>query len=226
LVPVAGTFLCAYAVLALLSLGGSGSGDAVAVLLGTVLPLTLHAILGSVATAVAVALMYDAHGGSPTSVREAAAALGALWREIAAAALVAGLVSLLFVLPPLSILSAFLGLALFAALHGPPMVVEAVVIERLGLVQAWARARALLRGNWTRLLLYLLTAALGVRLLEGIVTSVAVTLVVETLGSAALRATVVTVDLLVLALLVPVVIAIVLAVFLDLRGSVDDAAAV
>jgi hypothetical protein len=209
-------FGVAYAALAALSLRRPSGAGAVGLLLTTILPLSLHAVLGSAATAVAIPVMHRR-----TGARAAAASLRPALRDIAAAALLAAVLSLAFVLPPLSLLPALMGLSLFALVHGPPIVLHAIVLEEQTLNGAWARARSLLRRRAGRLVLYLLTVALGVRLAEAVLTSIGVGVLAARLTDGGLRPAGVAANLVALALVVPFIPAVLLAAFLDLSAASD-----
>lgn len=93
----------------------------------------------------------------------ARSSVGFLIRNIFAASLLSAMVSLLlFVLGPIVIF-------IRDPLLGPPIIVHAIALERRTLYEAWARARFLLSGNWLRVFVYLLTLALGLILLYGLV---------------------------------------------------------
>jgi hypothetical protein len=220
---LAALFVAAYAVFVLLSLVGSPSAGpdaaAIAVFVGRVLPLSVLAITGSVATAAAIIVMSnDERAGIGAALR----ALRPRWREILGAALLAAMLTLVTALPPLSVLPAVLGISFFAVLHGPPMVVHAIVLEGRTLQQAGPRARFLLRQHWARLILYLLTLALGIALVEGSLTRVAIVLLSGVMSDEALSPTVIIINLLVRGMLVPFLIAVILAAYFDLRALKDS----
>jgi hypothetical protein len=220
---LAALFVAAYAAFLLLSLAGSSSGrtdaGALTVFVGRVLPLSVLAITGSVATAAAIVAMSSAER---IGIGAALGALRPRWREVLGSALLAAMLTLLTALPPLSLLPAILGISFFAVLHGPPMVVHAIVLEGRSLQQAGPRARFLLRRHWARLIMYLLTLALGIALVEGSLTRVAVVLLSEVMSTDALSPTVIVINLLVRGMLIPFLIAVVLAAYFDLRALKDS----
>jgi hypothetical protein len=226
-VALLGLFVAAYGVLAIVSVIGAGAApiDATpgvaAVLVGTILPLAVHAVVGSVATAAAVRVLYDASRDSYTGIAAAFRRLRPRWRDVLAAALIAAVLSLLAVFPPFSVLATLLGLSFFAILHGPPFLVHAIVLEEKTLQQAGPRARGLLSRQWARLSMYLLTLALGIRLLEFVITALALAPVGSVLSGSALDAAQVAINLVALGILVPFLVAVVLVAFCDLRARHD-----
>jgi hypothetical protein len=226
-VALLGLFVAAYAVLAVVSILGAGvtgaeaAPDVEAVLVGTILPLALHAVVGSVATAAAIRVLFDASSDEQTGVGTALRGLQPRWKDILAAALLAAVLSLLAVFPPFSAFAALLGLALFAVLHGPPILQHVIVLEDRTLQQAGPRARAVLSRQWARLIMYLLTLALGARLLEFLLTAVLLLPFASLVGGVALDAAQVAVNLITLGILVPFIVAVMLVAFLDLRARAE-----
>jgi len=187
---------------------GSANTD---VVLGLVLQFALPAIVGSLATAAAVIVLDAALRGDPTTMSEAVRVLGPLKRELLAAALLAAVLAMLLVLPPLLLLLTYLGAPLLALLLGPQIVIQVITLERLPLRRAWPRARFLLKRNWARALLYLLTVTLAMRLVEQL-------LLAPALGSIPLL---LLLDAIVLGALVPLLQAIAFMVYCDLREQRD-----
>lgn len=99
----------------------------------------------------------------PTTVRAAFASLGPIRKELLACALLAGMIDL-----ALAVFLGLLGLLLLGLFFGPPILVQVVALEKLSLQEAWPRARSLLKGRTARVLLYLLTIALGIGLLSAV----------------------------------------------------------
>jgi hypothetical protein len=55
-----------------------------------------------------------------------------------------------------------LGLFLLPLFFGPPILVQAIALERLSVQEAWVRTRTLMAGNWGRAMVLLLAAVLMV----------------------------------------------------------------
>ncbi|HEX2235116.1 MAG TPA: hypothetical protein VHK89_02470 [Actinomycetota bacterium] len=215
-------FVAAYALIAILSLVEAAGGEgATRVLLELILPISVQALAGSLATAAAIVVLRDAQAARYTGAASALAGLRPRWKEVAAAGLLAAMLSLLaYILPPFSFLAA-LGPSFFAMLYGPPMLVHAIVLEDKTLQQAGPRARALLSRQWARLVLYLLVMAVGAWVFAGVVTSLAGRLLQLFVPDEAFDPTLLVVYLLVLGALVPFLVATVYAAFLNLRAVKD-----
>ena len=99
----------------------------------------------------------------PKTVREAFSSLGPIRKELLACALLAGMIDL-----ALAVFLGVLGLLLLSLFFGPPILVQVVVLEKLSLQEAWPRTRSLLKGRTARVLLYLLSIALGIGLLSAV----------------------------------------------------------
>jgi hypothetical protein len=197
-----------------------GRGDAGQALGGIAVNVMLP-IWGSIATAVACIVMHDAWIGQTTGLRSALSSLGGSWKEVLSAALLASVAvvicsTILFVLvqTPLALLSLLLIPALPILLFGPPILIHSVTLERLLLVQAWPRARALMSGNWGRLLGHwgLLMLAIGIAVLVS-------NLIPRVFGAGGFVLAAVTV--LAYGVLIPYVVAFVLVSFLDVRAQHD-----
>lgn len=212
-------FVGAYVAVTLLQAGSAVSPLGAAGGLGGVvaeiaLRLALPALVGSFAMAAAAIIMQDALGGERTGALAASRILAPLWRELLAGGLVAVMLTLVAVVPPFVGLATLLGPMMFALLYGPPFVVHAIALESKALRDAWPRARALLARSWPRLLMYWLTAALGLRLVELIVT-----IPVWRASPALFLLT----DPVVLGVLVPYLAAVIFVSFVDLRAHGDAA---
>jgi hypothetical protein len=201
------------AVFSLLGVGRGevGTSDVLAAIFSQVV---LPPLLGSLATALAAVLLRDALTNGRAGVRRAAATLRPQWRELAASALVAAMLSLAFVVPPLSLLAPLLGLTYFGLLYGPPILMHVIALEVRPLQAAWPRTRLLLKGNWSRLLLYLLSVTFVISLLAGLVTLPA--------GAFSSAATSI-VYAIVLGALISFLSAVVFVAYLDLREQKDAA---
>lgn len=215
-------FVAAYGLIAVLSLAEAAAGGGVArVLLELILPISVQALAGTLATAAAIVVLRDAQVARYTGAASALAGLRPRWKEVAAAGLLAAMLSLLaYILPPFSFLAA-LGPSFFAMLYGPPMLVHAIVLEDKTLQQAAPRARALLSRQWARLVLYLLVMAVGAWVFAGVVTSLVGQLLEEVLPADAFDPTLLVVYLLVLGALVPFLIATIYVAYLNLRALKD-----
>ncbi|MFN2488374.1 MAG: hypothetical protein ABR529_01265 [Actinomycetota bacterium] len=173
-------------------------------------------VLGTIATALSIVVMHDASLGRPTGVGTAARALRPMAKEVLAAALLAAILAFLIFIPPLSVLVIFIGsTGLSAVLFGPPIVIHAVVLERKTLARAWPRTRALMSGNWARLLLHWLTIALVVTVIAGLLSLPGR---INALAS-------VIVNGIVLGAFVPFIAAFVLVTYLDVRTGLDSTGA-
>ena len=70
-------------------------------------------------------------------------------------------------LPPFVFLLAVIGNALpLAAVAGPPILIHAVVHEGIPVRDAWRRTREVMRGQWLRVLMNILTLTLGLGILQ------------------------------------------------------------
>ena len=132
----------------------SGPAYALFVLVRHVIPMALAAL----AAATLTLIIRDTGDGS-VGIRAALAELDDLRRDVVVGGLFAALMTLLFstfILP--GILGEMIGAAFFL---GPPILVQVVAVERMQLVEGWARTRLLLRGNWGRVVLYVFNLALA-----------------------------------------------------------------
>jgi hypothetical protein len=130
------------------------------ILLSITVHFTLPAVAGTVVTAVAAVILRDSLAGRRTGVGPAARSLVPLVRDVLASALIAAMIALCLRLPVVQILARLIGSLLMAPLFGPPVLLHVIVLERTPLRRAWPRTRALLRGNWARLALYLMGTTL------------------------------------------------------------------
>jgi hypothetical protein len=185
--------------------------------LGLVLP-----IAGSLATAVAVILMHDAYLGRGATLAGAVTSVRGAWREVFSAALLSCMLTFLLstalrilVVTPLGVLAFLLLTSLPPILFGPPIVLHVVVLERRSLAEALGRARALMAGNWRRLLVYWV----GLAFLVGIGVLFVGSLLLIALGGSELALGLF--NALTSGLLIPFVVAFVLVGFLDIRYQLD-----
>jgi hypothetical protein len=115
--------------------------------------------LGALAAAALTLIVRSENEEVPIGVRTALARLDDLRRDVVVGGLFAALMTLLFstfILP--DALGEMIGAAFFL---GPPILVQVIAVERMQLVEAWARTRLLLRGNWGRIVLYIFNLALA-----------------------------------------------------------------
>lgn len=127
-----------------------------------VVRIVLPAVVGSGALGAAAIVLKDsdAEPGSSPSPWEA---LRPLAREVLAAGLFAGMISLAFI-----VFLRGLGLLLLPLAYGPPILIQVIAVERAPLQLAWPRTRTLLRHNWGRVLITLLVVVLLVSLLAAV----------------------------------------------------------
>ncbi|MDQ3877467.1 MAG: hypothetical protein M3290_03850 [Actinomycetota bacterium] len=124
------------------------------------------ALLYGYAMATAAIFLCDRIAGVETTVVGALRSAGGKAGAIILGAAVAGILASfsLFVVGPE--LGQFITLPFFI---GPPIVIQLIALERLSAGRAWDRAKQLLKGEWTRIPLYLLTIAMGLGLLDFVV---------------------------------------------------------
>lgn len=156
--PVVGLYLPVLALLLALQLLVSaimGEPDdvvtvAVAVLTQLVLPTFAGTFLVAGAQSVYIDLVVAREA---PSTRSSLATLGPLRGALSQSALVAVLFALVVSFLPV------LGL-LYFALWGPPIVVSAIILERVAVGEAWTRTQPRMRGNWARVLVLIVAGAL------------------------------------------------------------------
>jgi hypothetical protein len=136
---------------------------------GALLPLyllvqvILPAVIASYAFGIAAHILARHLQHADLGPREAINRLGPSAKDMIAAALFAGMISLVLVL----FLSG-VGLLLFSVFFGPPVIIQLISVEELNLSNAWQRARVLLSGNWGRALLVITTVAIAINLLGAV----------------------------------------------------------
>jgi hypothetical protein len=130
------------------------------IVLSITVHFTLPAVAGTVVTAITAVIMRDSLAGRRSGVGEATRSLLPLVRDVLASALIAAMAALCLRLPIVQILARLIGSVLMAPLFGPPVLLHVIVLERTPLRRAWPRTRSLLKGNWARLLLYLMGTTL------------------------------------------------------------------
>jgi hypothetical protein len=208
-IPVFAAFYLALALLALVAVNADDLSRAPQLAVGIVFQFGVP-VVGSVLTALAIIVMHDASVGAPSGFGTAVRALRPMSKEVLASALLAAVLALVLYIPPLSLIAVYIGTSgLSAILFGPPLVIHVLTLERKSLAGSWPRTRALLSGSWARILLYWLTGALAITVLGGLVTVPAAT---------AGRTALLVVNGVVLGVLVPYLVALVYASYLDLRS--------
>ena len=122
------------------------------------LQILLPVSFGSVAVAIGTAIVAnDVVGRDDVGPGVVWRSFGVLRRETFMAALVAAIVALLAAL-----LLGFYGLFLLPLFYGPPLVAQALAVERVPLRAALRKARLLAAGNMLRVFVYLLNVSLGI----------------------------------------------------------------
>ena len=181
------------------------------ILLSITVHFTLPAVAGTVVTAIAAVIMRDSLDGRRSGVGEVARSLLPLARDVLASALIAAMVALCLRLPIVQILARLIGSVLMAPLFGPPVLLHVIVLERTPLRRAWPRTRSLLKGNWARLVLYLMATTLLVLVLA---------IALASLGDLVALSPVWLYPVL-LGLLIPVLIAVAFVGYVDAREQRD-----
>ena len=125
-------------------------------LAGVVLPSTLLSLGFAVASVVLARYLR----GEDHRVRPSLLALRARRRDLLVAGLMSGMLALALV-----VFFGPLGSLLIALFYGPPILVQAIALEDRPIQDAWARTRAMMQGHWARILMALLTVALGLGIL-------------------------------------------------------------
>lgn len=126
--------------------------------------VAIPAILVSLGLAVAAVVMDAGLKGEPVTIGHAVRSVTAHLREVLAAALLAGMLSIF--------VAVFLGILSFILIYmffGPPILIHAVALEGQRLQTAWPRTKELMKGNWGRVLMYLFVIGLGIALAQSLV---------------------------------------------------------
>lgn len=131
-------------------------------------------------------------------------------REVITAGLFAAIILIAFDL-------LFLGDLVMLATLGPPLVIQAIVVEYRPFREAMTRARELLSGSWGRAILIVLAAAVGVVMAQ-LVVALAASYPASTLNDTAVTVVGIILSLMLGAVAAPVVAAIGVALYLDLRA--------
>ena len=178
----------------------------------------LRIVLSSLGVAVVVILVADRLAGKPGRVGESLRETFSLAPSIVLGALLATLpyIVTFFMFGP------YMAPFLRELFVGPPIVITAIVLERQGLMPALSRARELLETHWSRVLLYLITIAAGVGLVDFVIQQSALRAVDAASTDVVGYAFAVVVSVLVPALLVPFVGCVWLIAYFDLRARRED----
>jgi len=123
-------------------------------LLQILLPVSLGSVAITVGTSIVANDIVDRDDVGPGEVWRS---FGPLRREAFLSALVAAVIALLAAL-----LLGFYGLFLLPLFYGPPLVAQALAVERVGMRASLRRARTLAAGNSLRVFVYLLNVSLGI----------------------------------------------------------------
>ena len=179
-------------------------------------PLSVYVLLGSFLVAHASVGVADATAGFEVTTASMWRGVKGSLKEVVASNLLAVVVALSLVV----LLAAFpfLFLPLF---FGPPLIVQAVVLERMRLQEGMPRMTTLARGNWGRTILYLLSIALAARLLQGAVLD-AVWAVTEPLATVARAVLFVIGRILIEAITVGYFAVVTTFLYFDLRARFED----
>lgn len=174
-------------------------------------------IVSSFGVGVAVILLADRLAGNPGSVR-------ASFREAAERAPTIAMGALLASLPYLVtffMLGPYMTPFLRELFVGPPVVITVLVLERQPLGAALGRARELLQTHWSRLLLYLITIAAGVGLLDFVIQQSTLRLLVGSVD-ALTYVLFAAVSVVIPSILLPFVACVWLIAYFDLRARAED----
>lgn len=137
------------------------------------LVMILVAIAGTLVTVLLIPAMAAAVFGEPMTFRESARRAGARGRHAWIAAQYAILLSLLMLLPPFGFLFFIVGTEIILAMvAGPPIVIHAVVHEGTTARDAWRRTKAIMAGQWLRIVMNMLTIVLGLGIAQFLVLQV------------------------------------------------------
>ena len=152
-----GLVALAISVLSLVGLAGLGKAELfVAFLAQIVLPV----VIGTYAMAVSAVLFDEAVAGHPIGLKAATDKLGPLRKDVLVSGLFASMIAIWAV-----ILLAQFGFVLMPLFFGPPILIQVIALERLTLRPARTRAREILKGQTSRVIVYLLVVALLIGLL-------------------------------------------------------------
>ena len=139
--------------------------------LAYVLVIVLPGLLFSLVVALTT-LVFDGYiRGERVGVANAIRQLRSRRKDLFFSGFVAATMSLTFyaLLPPMW----FLFMVLF---YGPPILIQVIALEDLGIQDAWARTKMLMKGQWGRVVMALVTIALAIGLIDSTIRGLAVEL--------------------------------------------------
>ena len=132
-----------------------------------ILVMVLVAIAGSVVTVLLVPAMAATVFEAPITFREAARVAGGRGRHAFIAAQYALLLSLLMLLPPFGFLFFIVGTEIvLATVAGPPILIHTIIHEGSSARDAWPRTKQIMKGQWLRIVMNMLTVVLGLGILQ------------------------------------------------------------
>lgn len=145
---------------------------------GAVIPVYLFvqvaipAVMVSLGIAVSAVVMHGNEDGGSATVTGAIASVRSHLRQSLAAALLAGMLSIF--------IAVFLGILSFILIYlffGPPILIQVVTLEKARLQSAWPRMKALMKGHWVQVIMYLFVIGLGIALMQSLTLAVVTTAV-------------------------------------------------
>jgi hypothetical protein len=172
----AGTCFAAYLVLHVIQTAGiefflqGRLTDAGEDILEFVLVMVLVAVVGTVVQVLLIPAMTATVFDEPLAFRDSARRAGSRGRHALIAAQYALLLSVLMLLPPFGFLFFIVGTEMILAMvAGPPILIHAVIHEGATARDAWPRTKALMKGQWLRIVMNILTIVLGLGIAQYIV---------------------------------------------------------
>ena len=191
------------------------TADLLELAFGLVIPVVVTVTLGGIGVAIGGAVLADRLAGKVTTARETLSS-GFPMREVVASGLLAAAITLV-----LAVVLAPLMLLILPMFFGPPIVVLVVALERQRLQPAMTRARSLTRGSAGRLVGAFLVIALGIGLLQLMLTQIGFG-VSNSLTEGVQLAIVLAVLSVIQALLYPYIAATGLIAYLDVRARTEN----
>lgn len=182
---------------------------------GLVIPVVVTVTLGGIGVAIGGAVLADRLAGKMTTARQVLSS-GFPTREVVASGLFAAAITLV-----LAVVLAPLMLLILPMFFGPPIVVLVVALERERLQPALSRARSLTKGSAGRLVGAFLVIALGIGLLQLMLTQIGFG-VSNWLSEGAQLAVVLALLSFIQALLYPYIAATGLIAYLDVRARNEN----
>ena len=135
-------------------------GDNLAIPIYLIAGVVLPSALLSMGFAAAAQILSRFLSGDDHRVRPSLRALKPRAKDLLVSALISGMIALFVV-----VLFGPFGSLMLPLFYGPPILIHVIAIENLGIQDAWARTRDIMLGQWPRILLALLTIALGLGIL-------------------------------------------------------------